>query len=137
VRENSSVVHRAYDEIRTRGVRFILVGLVNSAFGFAAYSMFTWLGYGYFLSSALATVAGVLFNYRTTRSLVFMGHDGTPFWRFVASYAVILAFTVTLLEISGIFGMDPYLAGLLISIPSAALSYVLQRQFVFRKVQGS
>lgn len=123
------------EEMRTRGVRFLLVGLLNSAFGFAIYSLGIYMGLGYLASSAMAMVLGVLFNFRTIGTLVFRDHDGAPFWRFVLCYVLVLGFTVLLLEASGWLGVNPYLAGLLVSIPAAVISYVLQRQFVFRGIR--
>lgn len=129
------IIERAQDEVRTRGVRFILVGILNSAFGYACYSLCTYLGFGYFGASATAMVLGILFNYRTIGALVFKD-QAASFWRFAACYLLVLAFTVLLLEASGRIGLDPYLAGLVVAIPSAGLSYFLQRQFVFTKVRS-
>ncbi|WP_170848501.1 GtrA family protein [Devosia sp. YR412] len=123
------------DEVRTRGVRFILVGILNSAFGYAVYSACIYLGLGYFGASTTAMLLGIMFNYRTIGTLVFK-RQAAPFWRFAVSYLLVLGFTVLLLEASGRLGIDPYLAGLLAAVPSAGVSYFLQRQFVFTKLRS-
>jgi len=119
-------------ELRSRGLRFVLVGLLNSAFGYACYAACTYLGFGYFWSGAASMICGTLFNYVTSRRLVFKGWDGS-FVAFAMSYSVALAVSVVCLEAFGRLGISPYVGGILVAVPAAIVSYVLQRFFVFRK----
>lgn len=115
--------------------RFFLTGLLNSAFGFAVYSLCIYAGASYFLASSSAMVAGIFFNYRTVRRFVFDKNREGSIYAFAASYALVLACTVAILEIAGRLGANPYAAGLVVSVPMAVLSYFLQRRFVFSKVK--
>jgi putative flippase GtrA len=118
------------------GVRFVLVGGVNTAFSYAIYAAFIFIGAGYALASAASMAGGILFSYKTTRSLVFLGANRGSLLRFVACYALVYAFAVLLLEVLGSFGVDPYVSGLIVAVPGAVLSFSLMKLFVFRPQGG-
>ncbi|MFN6273722.1 MAG: GtrA family protein [Microcystis sp.] len=52
-------------------VRFLLVGILNTLFGYFLYGSLILIGINYKLAALLATIIGVLFNFQTTRRLVF------------------------------------------------------------------
>ncbi len=113
-------------------LRFILVGGLNTAFSYGFYAACIYAGAGYAVASAASMIAGVLFSYWTTGGLVFRRAAGGSLPRFVACYAVVYVFSVTLLAQMDSFGIDPYLSGILVAIPAAALSYLLLKLLVFR-----
>ncbi|HZE59497.1 MAG TPA: GtrA family protein [Burkholderiales bacterium] len=117
-------------------LRFIVVGGINTAFGYACYAGCIFAGMGYALASAVSMVAGVLFNYGTTRGLVFRSRAGS-LWRFIGCYAVVYVFSVALLAQLDARGVNLYLAGLLVGLPAAVLSYVLLKTLVFRQPRDS
>ena len=116
-----------------RFVRFLLVGGLNTAFGYGVYAAALFLGAHYALAATLSTVLGVLFNFFTTGSLVFRRLDGSRLHRFVAVYAVTWAVGVLALKAARSLDVDLYLAGLVLLLPSAALSFFLLRTFVFQE----
>jgi putative flippase GtrA len=116
-------------------IRFGLVGGVNTAFSYGVYAACIYAGAGYALASAVSMIAGVLFSYRTTGDLVFR-RAGASLPRFVACYAIVYVFSVALLAQMDALGINPYLAGLLVAAPAAALSYLLLKLLVFQKRQG-
>lgn len=123
-------------DTRTRFLRFLLVGGLNTAFGFAVYAVLIRLGLHYSAAAALATVLGVLFNFRTYGSLVFGGARARRLPRFVAVYA-----TLYLVNVVGIgalvhAGASSLLAGLVLLLPVAALGYLLNARFVFRGLRA-
>src|SRR5688500_12369078 len=113
---------RIVEEVRERGVKFLLMGLVNSLFGYACYALCTYLGLGYFWSTAIAMICGTIFNYLTSRTVVFRGWRGS-FLKYAASYGIVLAVSVACLHGFDSLGIDPYLGGILVAIPAAATSY--------------
>jgi putative flippase GtrA len=113
-------------------LRFIVVGGVNTLFGFSIYSMCIYLGVGYFFSSAAALGAGVVFNHRTIGKYVFNSGNRKSFFPFAGCYLIVFSLTVILLELLGVAGANPYVSGFVVSIPMAVLSYFLQRRYVFR-----
>ena len=111
--------------------RFLAVGVVNTGFSFGLYSLFIYMGAGYLIASLASMAGGIAFNYLTTGTLVFRERGDGSFLRFAGCYAVVLAFSVTCLEILDAMGSNPYLSGLVVAVPSAMLSFVLLRIFAF------
>jgi putative flippase GtrA len=66
--------------------RYYAAGIVNTAFGYGAFSALLWLGVNLYLSQLLAHIAGVTFNYITYSRHVFKNSKSTK-KRFAASYA--------------------------------------------------
>lgn len=116
-------------------IRFVLVGGMNTAFSYGVYAACIYAGAGYALASAVSMTTGILFSYQTTGGLVFRA-AGASLLRFIACYAVVYVFSVILLAQMDSLGIDPYLSGILVAVPAAALSYLLLKLFVFRPRQG-
>lgn len=116
-----------------RFVRFLLVGGLNTAFGYGVYALSLYLGAHYAVAATLSTVLGVLFNFFTTGTLVFGQRDPARLHRFVAVYGVTWAVGVLALKAARALEIDLYLAGFVLLLPSAGLSFLLLRTFVFRE----
>ena len=114
-----------------RFVRFLLVGGLNTAFGYGVYAGCLWLGMHYAIAGAISTVLGVLFNFKSTGRLVFRSRNNGRLPHFVAVYVVTYLFGT--LCVGGLLrlGIPAWLGGLILVLPSAILSYVLNRRFVF------
>ena len=114
-----------------RVARFLAVGVLNTAFGYALFALLAWLGLPYPLAIGAATVAGVAFNFLTTGSLVFGDRRARLLPRFAAVYAAVYAANVA--AVAGLLhlGLNLYLANALAILPLALLAYGLQRRFVF------
>lgn len=114
-----------------RLIRFFLVGGVNTAFGYSAFALLLFAGLHYAWAALLATIAGVTFNYFTTGRLVFEHMSRGRIVRFAAVYGAVYVLNVASLAGLERFRVDAYLGGLLLLLPSALLSYVLMKHFVF------
>lgn len=114
-----------------RFIRFLLVGGLNTAFGYGVFVTCLWLGMHYALAGAISTVMGVLFNFKSTGNLVFRSKGNRRLPRFIAVYAIIYLVNVLALGVMLQFGIPEWLGGLILLLPSAILSYVLNRHFVF------
>lgn len=112
-------------------LRFLLVGALNTAFGYGLFALLIWLRLPYPLAIGLATLGGIAFNFQTIGRLVFNGAKGSRRWRFVAVYGVV--YLVNLGGVAGLLslGLGIYAANGLMILPLAALAYVLQKKFVF------
>lgn len=116
---------------RKRLVLFFIVGGVNTAFGYSLYALLLYLHFHYALASLLATIGGVLFNFKTTGVIVFKSHDNRLLFRFIAVYTVTYLLNVVLLRIFSINNANMYLAGAALILPMAMLGFVMQKKFVF------
>ena len=121
------------DEWRLR-LRFIAVGLLNTAFGYAAFAVLIRLGIGPGPALVGATLLGIAFNFQTSRRLVFRAHG--PWLRFVAVYGAVFCINWLLLRAAQAQGIAPLWAQAMIVLPMAALSFAGQRLFVFNAPGG-
>ena len=54
-----------------RFVKFMIVGGINTLFGYSIFSLLIWLKSSYEMAVLMLTICGVLFNFKTTETLVF------------------------------------------------------------------
>lgn len=117
--------------VRSKFVRFLLVGGLNTAFGYGLYALLILLHVPYPLAVFLSTTAGVLFNFKTYGTLVFGSHDNRRIWRFIAVYALVYVLNVIPLAWAKRHGFSLIAAGAVIALPIAAVAFLLNRRFVF------
>lgn len=115
-----------------RFLRFIVVGGVNTAFGYSVFALLILVGAHYAVAALLSTICGVLFNFRTTGRFVFENRDSSLLLRFVGVYAICYVTGVLLLRLSRALGVDILLAAAVLAFPMAVFSYTLNRLLVFR-----
>jgi putative flippase GtrA len=137
--ENSGIAtHRMFLRVQStfqrhaRLLKFLAVGVLNTAFGYGIFAFLIWYGLHYSLAAAISTVLGVLFNFKTTGALVFRSHENSKIIRFVLAYMVVYCANVAALAVLVHLGVDTYLAGLILILPLALLAYFLNSQFVFK-----
>lgn len=112
--------------------RFVLVGVLNTAFSYGVYAAMLWLGLSYWAASLISMLMGVVFSFRTQGQLVFGNSSWRLFGRFVLVWLFILAFNLSLIGGLIRLGMDAYGAGAVALIPVVGLSFLAQRFIVFR-----
>jgi putative flippase GtrA len=122
--------------ISIRFVRFILVGIVNTIFGYSLYVLLIFLGFRYNLAILIATILGVLFNFKTTGILVFNSRRNYLILRYCGAYAIIYFLNVVSVWLLLKAGSNPYLAQALVTPAIAVSSYAIQRNLVFRADNG-
>ena len=122
-----------------RFVRFLLVGVINTLFGYLAFSTLILLGLNYKYAVLLATILGVLFNFKTTGRLVFGSKNNKLMFRFVLVYVVTFLLNVEMLRIVDAIdiGIEQktkmLIAGAILVFPLAVISFILMKLFVFRE----
>jgi putative flippase GtrA len=113
-------------------MRFVLVGALNTGFSYSLYVLLVWLGLHYAIANLCATIVGIIFSFRTQGALVFADRDWQHLRRFVPVWLVIYGINVGLIALLVRAGLNPYLAGAAALPPTVALSFLLQKHFVFR-----
>ena len=114
-----------------RFVRFLAVGVLNTAFGYGVFALLVIAGLNSGLALAIATMAGVFFNYFTTGRFVFANRGHALLPRFALAYAFSYGINLGLLKLFEHAGL-PSLAAQAICLPLiVVLSFVLLRLFVF------
>ncbi len=111
--------------------RFVGVGLLNTAFGYGVFAALVLAGGWPGAALVVATVAGVAFNFQTTRRLVFRTDGRGRVVRFVLVYGLTLAINWLALRLLRALGVPALGAQAALALPMAALSFVFQRALVF------
>jgi len=112
--------------------KFLVVGGLNTVVGYGLFAAFIIAGLGAPLALALATVLGVLFNFKSFGLLVFRNGDGRLLPRFVAVYAGQYVVNLMCLRWLAALDLSPLLAQLLLLPPLSLASFLLMRRLVFR-----
>ncbi|MGF6600000.1 putative flippase GtrA [Paraburkholderia sp. GAS448] len=111
--------------------RFLVVGGLNTAFGYSLFAALTYVGVGYPIAIGLATIGGVLFNFQSVGRLVFDGAPRSRFWRFVGVYCFIYLVNLGGVRLLLGIGANVYVANGIMLIPLSLLAFILNRRFVF------
>jgi putative flippase GtrA len=127
-----AIIHK----LDPRFIKFLFVGGINTLFGYGLFSLFIYLHLHYSIASLLATILGVLFNFKTTGNLVFKSNDNRLLFRFIVVYVVYYLLNILFLKIIQSFGMNLYVSGAILILPLAIISFVLNSKFVFRSRQN-
>jgi putative flippase GtrA len=119
------------DKLDPRFIKFLFVGGLNTLFGYGMFALFIYFHFHYSIASLLATMLGVLFNFKTTGKLVFKSNDNRLILRFIGVYVIVYLLNILFLKILQLFGMNVYFSGAIVILPLAILSYLLNSRYVF------
>ena len=125
-------IHQLFQRIDSRFVRFVIVGGINTLFGLGVYLLCIFIGIPYYVATIISNVAGVLFNFVTTGTLVFDNSDKHLFFRFVACYVVVYLINTGLVKCFLLCNMNSYYAGIIATPLTAVCSYLLLKNFVYK-----
>jgi putative flippase GtrA len=112
--------------------RFLVVGAINTIFGYSVFAVFIWAGLAYPAAIGLATILGVAFNFQSTGRLVFGGALAERLPSFLVVYGLGYAVNVGAVAILLSLGLNVYAANAVTIAPLAMLTFLLQRRFVFQ-----
>jgi putative flippase GtrA len=117
--------------IKLQFVKFLLVGFINSIFGYGCFALFLYIGLHYTLAVLLATICGVIFNFKSTGTLVFGSYDNRRIFLFIRTYVIIYFINIAGIQAFSYIGIGPYIGGAILILPMALLGYILNKRFVF------
>ena len=118
-------------DIDKRFIKFLFVGGINTAFGYGIYALFLFIGLHYSLAVFLGTVLGVIFNFKTTGSLVFKNKENKLLARFFAVYGITYLLNIIGLKLFITIGFNSYTGGAVLILPMAVVAFILNKNFVF------
>lgn len=113
-------------------IKFILVGILNTAFGYFVFAALLYFGLHYTLAVVLSTVAGVLFNFKTTGKLVFKNDNNKLIFKFVAVYALTCIIGIIVLRLAELVNVNLYFAGMVSTGICAIIAFILNKNWVFK-----
>ena len=121
-------------EALARFARFVVVGTLNTALGYAIYALLLHAGLDYRIATTVSFCVGLAVGFRAHSRLVF----GAPgrFERYAASWIAIYFAHLGALTLLVRAGVDAYLAGALLLVPNVVLSFLVMRYLVFGRQVG-
>jgi putative flippase GtrA len=128
IRQIRSIIYRLWS---IQFLRFLVVGGVNTVFGYSVFALFILLHLHYVVAALLGQICGVLFNFKTTGTLVFKNKDNRLIFRFFGVYLFTYLINIGLLKVFDMRGVGSLIAGAIILLPVASVSFLLNKRFVF------
>ena len=122
----------AYTLQSSRLIRFLAVGLVNTAFGYAVFLVALRLGAVAAVALMISTLAGIAFNFQTSRHIVFRSRRAGLTLRFSLVYVAVFAINCTALAGLRRMGLPNGMGQAVMVLPMAMLAFAMQRGFVFK-----
>ena len=119
--------------LTSRFLRFLVVGVVNTAVSYAAYAFFLFVGLSYAYAYLLALILGIFFSFKTQGKFVFQNQSYRAFVPFVLCWVAIYWVNIALIREFITLGFNAYVAGALALPVTVVLSYVVQKFIVFRR----
>ena len=113
-------------------IKFLFVGVINTLFGYAVFALLLFWGIDYRGALLIATVCGVLFNFKTTGILVFKKKSNGLVTRFVIVYLLTYLLNIGTLQVVNYLGMSLLMSQAILLLPLALISYFLNKKFVFK-----
>jgi putative flippase GtrA len=110
----------------------LVVGALNTAFGYSVFAVLILLHLHYTIAALLATICGVLFNFKTTGVLVFDNKGNHLIFRFFGVYLITYLLTIGLLKVFNLYDVSNLIGGAIIALPIAFISFSLIKKLVFR-----
>lgn len=134
-----NLLHKIFDP---QFVRFVLVAILNTAFGYFIYAFLLWIfnliniSNPYIYASFFGYVIGIFFNFKTYSALVFKTKNNSLIFKFILVYVVCWLTNILCIGLLEKVHINNYLAGAIVAIPVGFLGYVLNSFFVFKKKPG-
>jgi len=113
-------------------LRFLMVGVINTAFAVGLYWLFLYAGLSYQWASLLSLILGIIFSFNSHRLAVFK--TGGGFFRYVLVWVSIYFVNIELISIIR-DDIGDYIAGIAVLPANVTLSFALMKYFVFRPVK--
>ena len=110
----------------------MIVGLLNSIFGFLVFIIFAFTGLSTWKVLLISNLIGILFNFFTIGNFVFFEAKISQIPKFLISYIVIyLTYLGLITYLEPIFSSRIVAMGIIV-VPIAILTYLIQRFFVYK-----
>lgn len=116
---------------KSRLLRFLVAGGVNTLFGYAVYGAGIVLGTPVWAALLIGMVAGTVFNFFTTGGYAFRQLALRRYPRFVVCYLLVYAVNLALIAGLSAWIADKLLVQAVLLVPLALLSYALMARLVF------
>ena len=114
-----------------RFIKYILIGIFNTAFSYGIYSLFLFVGLRYQFANLLALILGIGVSFLTQGNIVFQNATKKTFLKFVIAWTFVYCFNITIIASLIYLSLSAYLAGAIAIIPGTFVSYFILKYAVF------
>jgi putative flippase GtrA len=115
-------------------ILFLLVGFLNTLFGFCIYAFFIYSGFKYYLAVLFSTSMGIFFSYFTIGRVVFNTSDKKVFKKFFLLYILLFFMNSGLIKMLTLLKLDFYLAGFISIAILSVFSFLMNKHLVFNNI---
>jgi putative flippase GtrA len=117
--------------VQRRWVKYLLVGGINTLFGYGVYALLLWAGLHYTLATLFSTALGIIFNFKTYGIIVFKNKSNALIFRYAVVYGVLYAASNGWIFLLEQLGVTPYISGMIWLAPNALLGFLMSKKFVY------
>jgi putative flippase GtrA len=121
--------------LKKKLILFFLVSGLNTVFGYGLFALLIFIGVIYPLALLIGTIAGILFNFKTTGTLVFKNHNNRLIFKFFGVYGITYLCNLGGLALLNSFEINLYWGGAILLIPVGILAFILNKVFVFGDIK--
>jgi len=113
--------------------KFLFVGALNTVFAYSIYALFVSVGLIPNVALTLQYIIGILWNFKTTGSIVFKNRDNKLIFKFFGAYIITFIINSSILYLLvDVLNLNDYLAQALLVLPMAMVSFVIMKFWVFK-----
>ena len=122
-------IFRRFDE---RFIKYLFVGALNTLFSYTLYAILVAVGLVANVALFVQYIIGVLWNFKTTGSLVFKNHNNKLIFKFIACYVFTFILNSIFLKLLTYY-LNPYISQAILVFPIALVSFVIMKFWVFKE----
>ena len=119
-----------------RFIKFIFVGILNTAIGYGTYSVLIFLNINYIIANTISTIVGISFSYLLNEKITFNDiktNKKTPL-KFISVYALsYILGTINLSVLVKICNVNEYTAGFVNLFITTFISWFGHKYFSFKE----
>lgn len=108
-------------------VRFLFFGGVNTIISFMVYALCIFTGFELWLATLMSLVAGTVLGFFFQARYVFKSNMAGRFHIYISAWVFLYFFNLASINIISYY-FNPYLSGLIVSIPAAGLSFAINKR---------
>jgi putative flippase GtrA len=121
-----------FKKIDEKFFKFLFVGFLNTAFSYFIYVLLIAIGLIANMALFFQYIIGVLWNFKTTGTIVFQNKNNKLIFKFILSYIFTFLVNSVLLAILTRH-LNAYLAQAILIMPIAMLSFIILKKWVFKQ----
>ena len=122
-----------FKKIDEKFFKFLFVGFLNTAFSYFIYAILIAVGLIANMALFFQYIIGVLWNFKTTGTIVFQNKNNKLIFKFILSYIFTFLVNSVFLAILTRY-LNAYLAQAILIMPIAMLSFIILKNWVFKKL---